>query len=139
MEDAVPDTRRVEEAWRSPETPRAPDTVEDDCEMNPVWARRRPEVVSVESTVDEARERKPETWVSSPVTVRVEEAFKAPETLKVETAVDEAAEMKPLFSEARPWARSVEPVVNAPTTVDEAVAVNPPDASSVKSVVEAES
>lgn len=102
VEDADPDTRSVEEAWRSPLTPRDEEMVEEDCETKPAlkvpsdWARKAPEEVSVLSTVEDPEEINPFVPnVASPVTASVEEAFNAPETWRVEAAVDEAWETNP--------------------------------------------
>ena len=73
------------------------------------------------------------------MTPRVEDAVSPSETFKDDATVEEAAETNPEFKEASPWLRSAPPTVNEEAAVDEAVAMNPPEASRVKSVVEAAS
>ena len=77
-----PPTRRVDDAWRRPSTLNAPDTVEDDCEMNPEFSverpieRKAPPVVKSEEAVEDPLEMNPlEPKVARPVTRRVEEAW----------------------------------------------------------------
>ena len=86
VEEAEPETRSVEEAWRRPETPSAPETVDDACEMKP----------------DDPK-------VASPPTRRVEDAWSgAPATTSPEENVEEAWETSPAARVARESACKVE-------------------------------
>ena len=75
---ASPPARKVEDAWRgAPATMRPDAAVEDAWDTNPafkvarLWARKAPEVVRVESTVEEAEEIYPPTAVKRPVVRKV--------------------------------------------------------------------
>ena len=106
---AVPATRRVEEAWSSPPTLKAPVAVEDACETKPAARVARPEAVNVELKVVAPVTARVDPKVVAPATRRVEEAWSgAFATTRPEAAVEEACETKPLPKVARPSAVTVE-------------------------------